>query len=281
MKIAILSKFTKEDECKYGELVAQKALELGAEVVSVYDFESCDKFDKYKFVASDTTAILAGDIIVIVGGDGTIIHYAKLAAKYKKPILGVNVGTVGALATIEKNEIDKIEKLILKKYNITSRMMLDVKFDDKIVTALNDVVIHRDVFSPISKYTVNKNGKVICSYISDGIICSTSTGSTAYSLSAGGPMLEPTLDCVVVTPICAHSMFAKSIVLGAEKPLEIEYDITKSSNIALIVDGNVQTLNYENANNVEISRSLLEAQFITFPEDNFYSRVVSKLSAKI
>ncbi len=181
------------------------------------------------------------DIIVTIGGDGTIMRFAKRAAVENKPILGINAGRVGYLANIEQNEYKLLAKLKSGEYTLEERMMLHIviKENGKVIgeyDALNDAVITSGYISRIIDMTACVDGDNI-NYHADGLIAATPTGSTAYSLSAGGPVIDPTMKCVCLTPICSHSLAAKPILINSEKEIKLKAYSKKRTEIFLSVDG--------------------------------------------
>ena len=164
----------------------------------------------------DSTASL----VITIGGDGTLLKAARFYAPKNVPILGINLGRLGFLAQANTDEIEaSIKKLINKEYRIESRMMLSAYNDN--VLALNDIVIKGDTFSRTSKLFLYINGKVVCDYLADGIIISTPTGSTAYGLSAGGPVLNPSLDAFVIVPICPHTLNVRPLVVPSNDVITV------------------------------------------------------------
>ncbi len=199
--------------------------------------------DKYKHLPEDEL-YKAADIIVTIGGDGTIIRYAKLAAMYDKAIVGINAGRMGYLANIEQNEYRLLGKLKTGEYDIEKRMMLDIRTYENGVetgnfTALNDAVITSGYISRIIDVSAAVDGDSV-SYRADGLIVSTPTGSTAYSMSAGGPIIDPLCENFCITPICSHSLSAKPILLSAERTVRLKAFSKKRTDIFLIVDGRRQ-----------------------------------------
>lgn len=170
-------------------------------------------------------AVRQCDALIAIGGDGTFIHAAHDAAVYDKEILGINAGTLGFLAGLEKQELELLSKLIDGDYEIDRRMMLCASLFDgekeKKYYCLNDAVVARGMSLRLCDVKVICDGKAVNDYYGDGIILSTPTGSTAYSLSAGGPVVDPTIESIIVTPICTHSLFARSIIFRAESKLEL------------------------------------------------------------
>lgn len=171
--------------------------------------------------------IIDADIIICIGGDGTILNSAPLAAKYKKPLLGINCGNLGFMCTIEHNDIHLLKHLAKGEYEEKKRIMIDAvvtKSDGTktTYTALNDIVISKPHHSKISDFEISKDGLLVSSVRADGLIFSTPTGSTAYSLSAGGPILEDEMECIEFTPICVHSLMSRSIVFSKNSKLIVK-----------------------------------------------------------
>lgn len=181
------------------------------------------------------------DIIITIGGDGTIIRYAKRAALDGKPVLGINAGRMGYLANIEQNELSLISKLKTGEFITEKRMMLEVTVHEngKLLnkyTALNDAVITSGFISRIVDISASVGADSV-SYRADGLIVSTPTGSTAYSMSAGGPIIDPLMQGFCITPICSHSLSAKPILLGADNVITLKAYSKKRTDIYLTVDG--------------------------------------------
>lgn len=222
-----------------------------------------------------------GDIIITIGGDGTIIRYAKKAAEYNKPILGINAGRMGYLANIEQSEYKLLEKLFTGDYKTENRMMLDVCVTEETgetfnYKALNDVVITSgfisriiDVFAGIENDNIH--------YRADGIIVSTPTGSTAYSMSAGGPIIDPSSKCMCITPICSHSLFSKPIILGADKTLNLSAYSKKKTDIYLSVDGR-KAAQIKPKTKIAVKESDETVCLIRLNERNFYKTLSMKFS---
>ncbi len=163
------------------------------------------------------------DCAVVIGGDGSLIEVARLL-KQKIPLLGINMGTLGYLAEVEVDRVEEaFDQILAGSYMTENRMMLEGDFDDGTKdVALNDIVLSRKGDLRIIHFNLYVNGALLNSYEADGIILSTPTGSTAYNLSAGGPIVEPTAELIVVTPICSHALNTSSIVLSAEDEIRIE-----------------------------------------------------------
>ncbi|AGK97663.1 NAD(+)/NADH kinase [Clostridium pasteurianum] len=166
------------------------------------------------------------DIMISLGGDGTILSTARRVCKYNIPILGINLGHLGFLASAELSELKEcIIKLSKSEYEIEERIMLQCKIkrneDEKIYYALNEVVISKGTLARILEYSIKVDGKFYTKFMSDGIIVSTPTGSTAYSLSAGGPIISPTLNLISITPICPLSLGVRTMVIDSKNEVNV------------------------------------------------------------
>lgn len=158
------------------------------------------------------------DFVFVIGGDGTILKTARFYAKFKTPIFGINLGRLGFLSQASKEDIEKaVDKIIDKKFNVEERIML---VGDN-YTALNDFVIKGCDTGRTARFSLKINGKFVCDYLADGVIIATPTGSTAYGLSAGGPVLAPSLNAFVIVPICPHTLTARPIVVSDTEKITV------------------------------------------------------------
>ena len=181
------------------------------------------------------------DLMITFGGDGTILHLAKLAALNKVPVLGINMGGLGFVAELEKGELEVLRKLQDWDFEMEQRMMLDVSVireGKQIYTnlGLNDAVIREGPISHVIHLKISSDGRHLADIAGDGVIISTPTGSTAYSLSAGGPVVEPVAQTMVVCPICTHNMRFSSYVLSPEHVLTVELERNGRKPVYLFVD---------------------------------------------
>ena len=223
------------------------------------------------------------DIVLTVGGDGTLIHSAILAAKYEKPIVGFNLGRLGFVTEIEKDETFKLLKLIKSDYKIENRMLLKIilnkKNNEKLVYyAINDAVISSAVISSLIDINMNLDGENFCFFRADGLIVSTPTGSTAYSLSAGGPIVDPCINCILTTPICPHSLVSKPMIFSGESKLQVSFSSKKNNDIHLYIDG--LNISLKDCKFLEIEAADKKLKLISFNENHFYNRIISKLSQR-
>ncbi len=220
------------------------------------------------------------DIIITIGGDGTIIRFAKRAAQDGKAVLGINAGRVGYLANIEQNEYNLLSKLATGEYSIEERMMLGitVKENGNVIgeyEALNDAVISSGYLSRIIDVTASVDGGDVIAYHADGLIAATPTGSTAYSMSAGGPVIDPDMKCVCLTPICSHSLAAKPILIGGNKQLKLKAFSKKRTDIYLSIDGR-KVVNVKPFTEIYISQSKNAVKLVRINDRSFYKTLSLK-----
>lgn len=233
MKIAIIINSSKDNAAS----IAKETINfLQKENITVLLTEEyLGLFDGVEFCAADDIYKCA-DIVIVIGGDGTIIHAAKKAALHRKPVLGINAGRLGYLAGLESNEISMLTDLIHGSYEIEERMLLSVTFNNKELFCLNDAVISKGTRSRMIDISVTLENDTV-SYRADGLIAATPTGSTAYSLSAGGPIIDPKVQSIALTPICPQSLFARPILLHADSKVLITANPPEETGAFLTIDG--------------------------------------------
>ena len=225
------------------------------------------------------------DIMIVIGGDGTILRFCRLLCKKETPVLGINMGRLGFLAEVEVEDLEKgMNALIEGNYSIEKRSMLhgsiirDGRPVDKF-NALNDIVVSCSSFKRMVNTKIKIDGVIAGSYASDGIIAATPTGSTAYSLSAGGPIVDSSLDVTVLTPICPHTLSSRSIIVPTYKPIEIEVWSKSSKGLLLTVDGQ-EGFYLQNDDVVRICRSRYKSHLIKIEDRNFYDILKNKISER-
>jgi len=217
------------------------------------------------------------NIIIAIGGDGTIIRAAQQAIAHDIPILGINSGNLGFLAGLELTELDNLSALLNGNVTIENRMMLKVETSDqKCYFCLNDAVIASGIASRIIDIEVSCNRENFMNYKADGLIFSTPTGSTAYALSAGGPVVDPTIDSIIITPICPHSLFSRSIVLAEKSTLKVK---VAQSDVHLTLDGN-HVLEIKPGDEITISCDERKAKLIKIKSENFYDVYKRKMRGR-
>ncbi|MBR6045796.1 MAG: NAD(+)/NADH kinase [Ruminococcus sp.] len=224
-----------------------------------------------------TKAIPECDWVIVIGGDGTILKCAEAAARSSKPILGINCGRLGFMASLEHEDLGLLRQLKTGGYTLSPRMMLSVTTDDGCCySALNDVVVSKSDDCKIADFKVEKYGATISYLRADGVIFSTATGSTAYSMSAGGPIIEPDMECIEFTQMCAHSLFARSMVLSPSSEITVTLHCAEGSHAIVNVDGN-SVLKITDRASVRISRSELRLDIIDIKGNSFFGSISDKL----
>ena len=221
------------------------------------------------------------DMLICFGGDGTILHAARDAYPWDIPILGVNMGSVGFMAELEHGELEKLAQVGTGKYATELRMMLDVavRRGREVLrrdVALNDAVITKGAVARVIDLAVRADGVRIYDYSGDGVILSTPTGSTAYSMSAGGPIVEPTAENILVTPICAHSLQAKPLVMGRDRLVSVRLGRTARKTAYLSVDGG-RAFKLSGGDVVEVRRSQKYTRLVRLTAHSFYENINQKL----
>ncbi len=283
MKTAILVNLTKEPAISCAKKVAILLLDKNAEICMLSECMSFFKGIHITYYDKIDEMFKNCDIAVTVGGDGTIIHAAKYAANAEKPLIGVNVGRLGFAADVEPDEIDSLGRLVSGDYTTQERILLDVEViknnESRHYLAVNDAVIARGQLSKIIDLHLSLDGEEISKYRADGLLFSTPTGSTAYSLSAGGPILSPQMECILLTPVCPHSLFSRSVLFDGKSELSVSVKIPSECCCVLTVDGeeNVDILADDR---VIIKKSDLKLQLISLHNRNFYKLLNEKLKER-
>lgn len=263
MKVIIHSNFsklhTKEILCNVEKILKSRNVEI------LYDDDTEE-------------SIKSCDFIITIGGDGTIIHHSKNAALYNKPILGINAGRVGFLTELEKDELYLIEKIIDSDYSVEKRSMLKVQLNGEKYYCLNDAVISKGAASRMIDIFVELDNEVV-TYRADGLITATPTGSTAYSLSAGGAIIEPNIGAILLTPICAQKAFAKSIAINMDTAIKIKVNCPDNTEAYLTIDGEIAK-KLKNTDVVSINKEEnLFVNLIKLQNKSFYKKISEKLTA--
>lgn len=220
------------------------------------------------------------DMVICFGGDGTILHIAKAATRKGIPILGVNIGTMGFIAELENTELDRLRQLARGEYTLDSRMMLDVTvyrqrdivFHD---ICLNDAVVTKGAVARVVHLVVRCDGVQAMECGGDGVVIATPTGSTAYSLSAGGPIVEPEARNILITPICIHDIASRCIVASDKRTITVGLAKNARRNAYLSVDGG-KAFRLNMGDVVSIQKSRLETKLVRLKDRSFYDVVNSK-----
>ena len=275
MKIALISNPEKDLGYKVSFDIVEYLKANGAEVYADFLIDNAAKAEK-----SDIIQLC--DVVITVGGDGTILKVVKDAYRFEKPILSVNLGTVGYMASMEPCEYFKFDALLKGEYKYQFRSVLSVSVENSEgnvcdnVIALNDAVISHGNWTQIMNIDLLCNDRFITSYRADGLIFATPTGSTAYSLSAGGPIIDTELETIEVTPICAHSFNGRSILFKDTSVLKAVSTAGRGNIGYLTVDG---LENYKLESDCVVTVKLAEKKIrtITFDDDSFYNILSKKI----
>lgn len=231
--------------------------------------------------APQAESLLAScDVAIALGGDGTVLQAAKRAARYQKAVLGINTGHLGFMAGAEADELDRLSALRDGRYTVENRLMLDVtvhsESGDETFTALNEAVLARGSLSRMIETHVCERQHPVAVYRADGVMVSTPTGSTAYSLSAGGPIVAPDVDCLLMTPICPHTTAARAHVLGVNAELTLTVTLPGGAEAFLTVDGR-EIRRIGEQDTVTVRKSAARAGLIRLKENSFYDVLREKI----
>ena len=279
--IFLIPNLTKKRAYETSVEVIGKLLELGIQVLMDCSLKRQYESQNEIFWGDTDNILRLCDMVLTIGGDGTIIHAARKAALLDKPILGINTGRLGFVAELEPNELDMLSRLADGDYSIEKRMMLKVTHRDKEFYAMNDAVISRGSLSRLIDIDVSlaEDKGYICHYRADGLIVSTPTGSSAYSLAAGGPVVEPTMKCMVMTPVCSHSLFARPVVFIHNSQLALSAACDDNTKVYLTLDG-VKTMIIDRNDVIYVTSSQIETKLIKFKDETFYKVLNDKLTEK-
>lgn len=229
------------------------------------------KKNNVEFEVQDISNLHAGpDFVFVIGGDGTILKCARFFAKYQTPIFGINLGRLGFLSQASGENIEQALNLILaNQYKVENRMMLRANE----FTALNDFVIKGEEQSRISNFKLYIDDKFVCEYLADGVIIATPTGSTAYGMAAGGPILVPNIENIEIVPICPHTFTARPIIVPSDSKIKIVAN--RDSEYCVSADGQ-EVFTFKNT--LIIEKSLLYANLALLNSNDFYEVLRNKLN---
>lgn len=278
MKIALIPNLTRKNAPSVSLAVCKELDRLNAEYFISSEFK--DEFPSVKAQFTDRKQMIEDcDVIIAVGGDGTFIR----AAKYGKPVLGINAGRLAFMAGLEPEELEMLKNLIDGRYEIDRRMMLQAQICGKDGTVkdtcycINDVVAARGKQIKLAEITVEHNGRFLNNFTADGIIFSTPTGSTAYSLSAGGPVIDPQIESILLTPVCTHSLFSRAIIFKPDSEFRIYSSTGKE--IGLSCDGE-ETVFVDGDSYITVKKADMCGEFIRIKNETFLEILNSKLEQR-
>ena len=285
MKVALITNYNINEKANAAMTVAEKLIGHGATVLVPSNYrERINRMHRQRpFIQFESlqTVYKTCDMIVVLGGDGTIMESARQAALRETPVLGINLGRLGYLAELEMNELDLLDKVMAGEYRIDRRTMLNATIiganqkEKQSGYALNAAVISNGFVARIIDLQLSEGGTFINTYRADGLIISTPTGSTAYSMSAGGPVADPRISCFCVTPVCPQMLSARPILFPDEAVLEVKHVCRREKVLYLTLDGKI---NFELMRNdvVRITKSDLTASIIRVKQQSFYDKLRQK-----
>ncbi len=262
IKITIIPNREKDPNLVYTGQVEKRLLSQGCEVV--------------------IDEINGADFVIVIGGDGSILRAARQTAPLGIPLLCINLGKLGYMTELEINELPMIDNLISGHYTIEDRMMLSVEIingDIVLVSmiALNDAVATNGAIARMIEIDLYCDKSRVGHYRADGLICATPTGSTAYSLSAGGPVIDPQVECICVTPVSSHSLHTKPMIFNDKSVLELRDTGNSRGDLYITVDGQ-ENHRIIPGNSVRIKKSAMKTRLIRFKKNGFYDLLLKKMS---
>ena len=274
MKLGIYSNLNRDHECKECLRFTSLLQERGV------DFLVCDNADGYfdKQFVSDLDAVASWcDVFVAFGGDGTMLEVINACTVYDKPLLGVNMGKIGFLSEISQEQINiAIDKILNREFSVESRMMLEVQVDGKSYYALNEALFS----SKDNCHVVTVDIAVDCNYTDkmrgDGVLVSTPTGSTAYSLACNGPILSPDVDAILINMVCPHTLHSCPLVVNGNSTITLTGRVGNSA-MRLLIDGRIVD-EFDDTVTITVKKSIRQAKFIRMSNVNFYQKLIKKLS---
>ena len=295
-KVALITNFNIYEKASAAMQVAQKLISYPCEVlIASYNRDKVLRMKRprmtFNFLPMDELYAEA-DLIIVLGGDGTILEAARRSAARGTPILGINLGRVGYMAELEMSELDLIGSLFDRttaegfkpaSFEIEKRFMLNVEVLNtagdvrQTMYGLNDAVITNGAVARIVDIELSEGGNHVTTYRADGLIVATPTGSTAYSMSAGGPVADPRVKCLCVTPICPHSLAARPLIFPDSATLVVRNICQREKMLYLTVDGRSNCELYRNES-VRITRSPMEINLVRLKSCGFYNRLRMKMS---
>lgn len=282
MRVGIIPNFTREKALDVTKNTIEELEKLNIDYYLDFNLKTdfFENIDDTRFIENIYEFV---DVIIAIGGDGSFIHTAKQAAVHKKPVLCINAGNLAFLAGLEGNELGLLKKLISGEFSTDKRLMIKVTRKDEdgenlLGYCLNDVAIARGNEIRLVDLDVFCNNRKINSYRADGVVISTPTGSTAYSWSAGGPVIDPGLQCIMLTPICTHSPLNRSLVFNENSVIRVK-PINNKQNVCISTDGE-NSIDLEHNSEIIISKSDYYAEFIRIKSDEFFDILNSKLSQR-
>ncbi len=286
LKIALITNFNIYEKANAAMRVADRLAREDCEIlIAAFNREKLQRMHRdregFRYLPMEQVYAEA-DILIVLGGDGSILEAARRAAQKGTPILGINLGRLGYMAELEMGDLDLLSRLFSGDYTIEKRSMLRVELLSggelrSFCYALNDAVISNGSVSRIVDVELSEGGERVATYRADGLIIATPTGSTAYSMSAGGAIVDPRVECFCVTPICPHSFLSRPLIFSDTSTLEVRNICAREKMLYLTVDGRMNFELYRNQV-VRITKSTMETGLIRLKECGFYKKLWQKMN---
>ena len=283
MKAALYPNFQKKNALKCALEVCDVLHSSGISITVSGDFRK--EFEDKTFVVFEDIeqSVKTADVVIAIGGDGTILRCAKLLMGTDTKLLGINTGTLGFMAGLEADQLDKLKLLTTGEYELSPRMTLDITYHgkngDEVYSVLNEVSARSESFR-ICDFEVFSEGYLIGKYRADGVLFSTPSGSTAYALSAGGPVIEPDLECIEMTLICPHSLFSRATLFSAGRHLRLTNKTSNGDCMVINIDGALH-LPLGEDESIDICRGSSNINFINLIGNSFHESLCRKLCRPI
>lgn len=275
MNIAIITNTDKDKGLEYTKKVVNFILDSGNTPLLNTSLKYDIELEMCEFFTYNDMIDIA-QFIIILGGDGTILKWCGDIAKYKKNILGINMGTLGYIADVEKKDgLLAIKKVIENDYKVEKRMMIDIHINGQEYLGLNELSINNGNLSKMIKVGIDINGQFVDAIRADGVIISTPTGSTAYNLSAGGPILKPDTELMTITYVCPHALFYRPYVISASDKIKI-YLTQEKSEAFLSVDGKI-SIPIKYGDEIIVKKANVYTNIIKTTNLNFYDILRRKM----
>ena len=284
-KIAVVTNYNISEKLAAAILVSEKLSEYIGEIYVPEGYKDrifrSHNHKKYFTYMSVDDIYVKSDLVIVIGGDGVMLEAARRATPCGIPILGINMGRVGYMTELEMNELDLLGKIFSEEFYLDERAMLKVEIRSNksqsrfSAYALNEAVIAKGSTARIIDLELSDNGRLVSEYRADGLVIATPTGSTAYSLSAGGPIIDPKLSCFCVTPICPHSLVARPLIFPDTAVLEIKNICVREKTLHLTVDGKA-TFDLFFGDTVVVTKAAIKTKLLRIKDEDFYSKIRMK-----
>ena len=284
-KIAVVTNYNISDKLAAAVTVSEKLSQYIDDIYIPEGYKDrifrSHNHKKYFTYMSIDEIYVKSDLVIVIGGDGVMLEAARRATPCGIPILGINMGRIGYMTELEMNELDLLEKIFSGEFYLDERAMLKVEMRSNkgqskfSAYALNEAVRANGSTARIIDLELSDNGRLVSEYRADGLVIATPTGSTAYSLSAGGPIIDPKLSCFCVTPICPHSLVARPLIFPDTAVLEIKNICVREKILHLTVDGKA-TFDLFFGDTVVVTKAAIKTKLLRIKDEDFYSKIRMK-----